>query len=97
MTVPLHCSVHISDRIYHFPNVLVMFLPWDHQLMCLHGLFYMHLFYSIHIDNCHTTYKKYKSLNHFPIPGQSQGAKEELYSKLQEEFRCPVQSMLPVT
>ena len=34
----------------------------------------MHLFYSIHLDNCHTTYKMYKSLIHFSIPGQSQVA-----------------------
>lgn len=32
----------------------------------------MHLFNSIHIDNCHTNYKKYKSIIHLPIPGQGQ-------------------------
>ena len=52
-----------------------------HQLMSLHSLFYMHLFNSIHIDNCHTNYKKYKSIIHLPISGQGQVEREELYSK----------------
>lgn len=50
-TVPLHCSLNKSDKVtvtYHFPMIFFMILPWIHQLMFLHGLFYMHLFHSSH-------------------------------------------------